>query len=401
MRWLVLLFACTLATAQNFPYKVVKDSDNLSTTGIIVWHIEDSTGSNITSPSTSKFPVGAVGLWVAYSQEALAGAVNAATQPSTGTQPGTGGTVMWSYIVGKPLTFAPPLPTASVLGGAKSLTCTGTDKFSALGTDGAFVCSADAGGGAVSSVFGRTGAVTAASNDYSFAQLSSIPTTVSGYGITDAVTTARTVSTTSPLGGGGALSGNLTLTCTTCLTALPNPSSSTLGGVKSLTCGAGTHIQTIGTDGLPVCSSDSGGGAGSKLFVTSAYTNATTNFTNVSGLSFAVSASTNYYVECHITWQGSATTTGPKFQWTGPASPTAVAANATIATTVTTLRLVSAVAFSSSMAQSGTITATTNFPAIVTVGVANGANAGTVQLQAAANGSGTLTIQPGSFCAAQ
>jgi len=38
----------------------------------------------------------------------------------------------------------------------------------------------------VSSVFGRTGAVVAASNDYTFAQLASKPTTLSGYGITDA-----------------------------------------------------------------------------------------------------------------------------------------------------------------------------------------------------------------------
>lgn len=40
-------------------------------------------------------------------------------------------------------------------------------------------------GSAVSSVFGRTGAVVAASNDYTFAQLASKPTTVAGYGITD------------------------------------------------------------------------------------------------------------------------------------------------------------------------------------------------------------------------
>lgn len=37
------------------------------------------------------------------------------------------------------------------------------------------------------------------------------PTTLSGYGITDAVPSSRTVSTTAPLTGGGALSGNLTL----------------------------------------------------------------------------------------------------------------------------------------------------------------------------------------------
>jgi hypothetical protein len=42
------------------------------------------------------------------------------------------------------------------------------------------------GGGAVSSVFTRTGAVVAATNDYTFAQIGSKPTTLSGYGITDA-----------------------------------------------------------------------------------------------------------------------------------------------------------------------------------------------------------------------
>lgn len=39
--------------------------------------------------------------------------------------------------------------------------------------------------GGVTSVFGRSGAVVAATNDYTFAQLASIPTTIAGYGITD------------------------------------------------------------------------------------------------------------------------------------------------------------------------------------------------------------------------
>src|SRR4030095_5556362 len=52
-----------------------------------------------------------------------------------------------------------------------------TNKFEATG---------GGGGGAVSSVFGRTGAVVAAINDYTFAQIGSKPTTLSGYGITDA-----------------------------------------------------------------------------------------------------------------------------------------------------------------------------------------------------------------------
>jgi hypothetical protein len=45
------------------------------------------------------------------------------------------------------------------------------------------------GSAPVTSVFGRTGAVVAAANDYTFAQLASKPTTIGGYGITD--TTAQ------------------------------------------------------------------------------------------------------------------------------------------------------------------------------------------------------------------
>ncbi len=44
------------------------------------------------------------------------------------------------------------------------------------------------GGGAVTSVFGRTGAVVAAMGDYGFNQISGKPTTLAGYGIIDAYT---------------------------------------------------------------------------------------------------------------------------------------------------------------------------------------------------------------------
>ena len=138
----------------------------------------------------------------------------------------------------------------------------------------------------------------------------------------------------------------------------------------------------------------------------SAYTNATTTFSNVAGgsgptLAFPVNASVSYTATCYIMWQGSATTTGPKFQWTGPASPTAVAASMHSPVTTTTYIDATATAFSSSMADTGTITTATNFMAVVTIGLNNGTTAGTVTLQAAANGTGTLTIQPGSYCIAQ
>jgi hypothetical protein len=111
-----------------------------------------------------------------------------------------------------------------------------------------------------------------------------------------------------------------------------------------------------------------------------------------------VAAGANYYVECEIVWQGSANTTGAKYQWTGPSAPSAVVSGASFGITATTGGNAAAVAFSSAMANTGTITTATNFHDVVRFALINGVNAGTVQLQAAANGVGTLTIQPGSAC---
>jgi hypothetical protein len=139
----------------------------------------------------------------------------------------------------------------------------------------------------------------------------------------------------------------------------------------------------------------------------SAYTNGSGSFTNVVGsagqtLQFSVEASTNYVVNCQIVWSASANTCGPSFQWTGPASPTAVAAtHESAVTTSTTFTPAAATAFSSAMANTGTVSTATNLPAQVTLGLVNGSNAGTVTLQAKCNGAGTLTIQPGSYCWAQ
>jgi hypothetical protein len=138
-----------------------------------------------------------------------------------------------------------------------------------------------------------------------------------------------------------------------------------------------------------------------------AYTNATTTFSNVVGgagqtLQFSVEASTNYILGCQILWQSSANTAGPKFQFTGPASPTAVQYAVVQAVTATSDGTAGATAFSTSLNASGiSVVVTTNEPAELSLGLVNGANAGTVTLQAAAQGVGTLTIQPGSYCQLQ
>lgn len=140
-------------------------------------------------------------------------------------------------------------------------------------------------------------------------------------------------------------------------------------------------------------------------FITSVYTNATTTFSSVtfSPALPTLAASRNYTVTCQIDWQGSASTTGPKFQFTGPASPTNTVFTLSAGITATSSASAGAhgTAFSLPVADTGTITATTDFHALVTAGIINGANSGAIALQAAANGAGTLTIEPGSFCVTQ
>lgn len=165
-------------------------------------------------------------------------------------------------------------------------------------------------------------------------------------------------------------------------------------------CTAGLWVnQTTGVEWT--CTGNSWQKSGAQtIFLTASYTNATTTLSNV-GISFPVSANQNYHADCWLVWQGSAATTGPKWTFSGPASPTAVNISAISAITATTLTQGVSTAFSTSVNNSGSITTATNFLDHVQLGLINGGTAGTVQLQAAANGSGTLTIASGSFCRIQ
>jgi|SRR5579864_501472 len=142
----------------------------------------------------------------------------------------------------------------------------------------------------------------------------------------------------------------------------------------------------------------SASGVAQKTVLASDYTNATTTFSNV-GFSLTVAANTSYTLSCTLIYQGSTTTAGPKFQFTGPASPTNVLVGVNGGTGATAMANGAATALSSAVTSLGTLGDTaTNHVGTVTLGLVNGANAGTVQLQAAANGSGTVTIKAGSAC---
>lgn len=135
--------------------------------------------------------------------------------------------------------------------------------------------------------------------------------------------------------------------------------------------------------------------------VTSTYTNATTTASNITGLSFAVLANRNYTMRCDLYYQGSAGTAGLDITITGPASPTSIFYSYQETPTATTTQGSVASAFATKLVGNAAVTATTNLPAQITLGLRNGANAGTVQVQGSATGAGTVTVQAGSFCTMQ
>ena len=146
------------------------------------------------------------------------------------------------------------------------------------------------------------------------------------------------------------------------------------------------------------------GPAALRPILTSAYTNATTSMTSITGLSFPVNAGTNYVVTCQLMFKGSASTAGMDLQFTGPSSPTVVTINLVETTTSEASAVLysnSTNAFGSPVGPSSLGSTSVDMPATITLGLVNGSSSGTVQLQAKANGTGTVTIEAGSFCTMQ
>jgi hypothetical protein len=143
--------------------------------------------------------------------------------------------------------------------------------------------------------------------------------------------------------------------------------------------------------------------AAPKVYVTSGFSTSSFSMAPVPSLGIPVAANTNYGIECYISYQVASTSTVPQINFTGPASPTAVTYHSdwqTVAnsTTVPPYETSTAAAFGTSQGASN-ITGTTNLAIHLHLGLINGPNAGTVQLNAAAPVGGPFTINPTSWCA--
>lgn len=303
--------------------------------------------------------------------------------------------------------------------GTTATTQTSSDASTKVATD-QYVQNALVGAGLVTSVFGRAGAVVAESGDYTFSQIGSTPTTVSGYGITNALVTTNNLSdltsastartnlglgtfatqnyTTPPaIGGVTPAAGTFTsLTASTSLTSsttanfigtfqfagntmtFPGSPATLAFQVGTFTpgdclqiaaAGSGGAVGGLADSGNP-CGSGGGGGGGSTAhtqdFLASVnFTPGTTTTLTLSSLPNSAAALEIYFdgiTQNHNTWSVNLTSGVVTFDAAIPNSVQVVEAQwlATSLTsgTVTTVSVVSANGFA------GTVASPTTTPAI-------------------------------------
>jgi len=125
-------------------------------------------------------------------------------------------------------------------------------------------------------------------------------------------------------------------------------------------------------------------------------TNSTTTFADVTGLTFAVAANTDYIFEAWLIFRSDTQTTGIKFAVNGPASPTAVVIQTHIPITLVSVTQGAAVAYDSGTASASVAVINTSYLGHVTGIIRNGANSGTLAIRFAAETTGIVKIMTGS-----
>lgn len=121
-----------------------------------------------------------------------------------------------------------------------------------------------------------------------------------------------------------------------------------------------------------------------------------TTLVNVTGLAFAMLASTQYVLEIYIKWTSGATACGINLSINGPALPTSVDFNIRIPTAITTEAVQWLRGYDAGTATTGISSISAPFGATIFANIQNGVNAGNLQVRFASEDGTQVTVKAGS-----
>lgn len=191
----------------------------------------------------------------------------------------------------------------------------------------------------------------------------------------------------------------LTALCGVADAQLPPHQAYSIRGPNGVGNGDCSKIASF-TPGVGMVSGDSGVPC-SPSIITTTYTNATTGFTAIMSLP-AVQGSTTLSGKCTLTYQDSSTSGTATFAIGASAAPTNLWVTSTPTTGVFVAPTFTTITSTTTTAVTGAlVTTTANAPYQIDLSFSlqNATAANTVTVYAETNGTGVLTVQPGSSCA--
>lgn len=161
--------------------------------------------------------------------------------------------------------------------------------------------------------------------------------------------------------------------------------------------GSGSATSSTVLYGDSVWRTPAAGGGPAIVRKTADQSSTSTTFADVTGMTFAVLASTSYRIECDLSYLTAATTTALQIALNGPASPTAMRYTVTTSTSATARHNASQNAYDANTNPASALT--TALPVRLVGVVENGVNAGTLALRMRTEiTASSVTIQRGSSC---
>lgn len=214
----MLGFVVAASATDTRPYTAVIDANNLSTTGQVTWHIEDATHSIVRNAVTSSFAIGSSFDRLQDFLYVQAKSAEEADNPAVTTN---GTRVDWK----------PRVEQSDVYGLSTTLASKAAATHIHPESDVTGLTADLAGKSAVGHTHVKAN-ITDFTHTHPESEVTNLTTDLASK-----VATTRNISTSSPLGGGGALSGDLALTCSTCLVKVASGTSAlTATAVASAAC---------------------------------------------------------------------------------------------------------------------------------------------------------------------